>query len=278
MLPAPLMVHVPPGDDTSSLLQFAKDVASWTNARKIIGIAALRPLQIYAGPNAYVPQGFFQQDWEVMERELALAEKQFRGAFDGMSGKIEWRSAIVPGLASDYVAEQMRAADLLITPGSPRGNVFDSARYMDVADLILKAGRPVLVAGVGVSNLDLANVMICWKDRRESRRAVEDSVPFLRMASKITVVEVAGRDELSEAEARLKDVVAWLAAHDIAATARVERGGDEDSVVLSGLVEDLKAGMVVGGAYGHSRLREWVLGGVTRDLLLRPAGCSLVSH
>jgi len=48
--------------------------------------------------------------------------------------------------------------------------------------------------------------------------------------------------------------------------------------VLSGLAEELKAGMVVGGAYGHSRLREWVLGGVTRDLLLQPTRCSLVSH
>jgi nucleotide-binding universal stress UspA family protein len=278
MLPAPLMVHVPPGDDTASLLQFAKDVASWTNARKIIGIAALRPLQIYAGPDAYVPQGLFQQDWEFMEKELSSAEKQFRAAFDAMSANIEWRSAIVPALASDYVAEQMRAADLLITPRSPRANMFDAARYMDVADVVLKAGRPVLVAGAGVNNLDLSNVMICWKDSRESRRAVEDSVPFLRMASKITVVEVVGKDEFSQAEARLKDLVEWLAAHDIAAKARVESDRGEDAVVLSGLAEELKAGMVVGGAYGHSRLREWVLGGVTRDLLLQPTRCSLVSH
>jgi nucleotide-binding universal stress UspA family protein len=278
MLPAPLMVHVPPGEDATSLLQFAKDVAAWTNARKIIGVAAVRPLQIYAGPDAYVPQSFFEQDWAAMERELSSAEKQFRAAFDAISAKVEWRSAIVPGLASDYVAEQVRAADLLITPPSPRGNVFDSARYMDVADVVLKAGRPVLVASSGVSKLDLSSVMICWKDSRESRRAVEDAVPFLRMASKITIVEVVDKDELSQAETRLKDVVEWLGAHDIAAKTRVERGGDEDAVVLSGLAEELEAGMVVGGAYGHSRMREWVLGGVTRDLLLQPTGCSLVSH
>lgn len=278
MLPAPLMVHVPAGDDTTSFLQFAKDVASRTSARKIIGIAALRPLQIYAGPEAYVPQGVFQQDWEFMEKELSSAEKQFRAAFEAMSTKIEWRSAIVPALASDYVAEQMRAADLLITPRSAHGNLFDSARYVDIADLVLKAGRPVLVAGAGISKLDLSNVMICWKDSRETRRSVEDSVPFLRMAGKVTVVEVADKNEFSQAEARLNDVVEWLASHDVVAKTRVERGGDEDAVVLSGLAEDLKAGMVVGGAYGHSRLREWVLGGVTRDLLLNPTQCSLVSH
>jgi nucleotide-binding universal stress UspA family protein len=76
----------------------------------------------------------------------------------------------------------------------------------------------------------------------------------------------------------LNDVIAWLAAHGIAAEARAEPGRDEDAVTLSLLVDDLKAGMLVGGAYGHSRLREWVLGGVTRDLLLQPLHCSFISH
>jgi nucleotide-binding universal stress UspA family protein len=278
MVPATLMVHVPPGQANASLLQFANDVAARINARKIIGIAAVRPLQIYAGPDAYVPQDLFQQDWEAMERELAFGEKQFRTAFAGKPEKLEWRSEIVTALASDYVADQMRAADLLITPSRPRGTLFDAARYTDVADLVLKAGRPVLVASAGVTKLDLGSVLIGWKDSRESRRAVEDALPLLRMANKIIVTEVVDQDGLAQADARLKDVVEWLAGHGIAADARVERGGDEDAVVLSGLAEDLKAGMVVGGAYGHSRLREWVLGGVTRDLLLRPAQCSFVSH
>ena len=51
-----------------------------------------------------------------------------------------------------------------------------------------------------------------------------------------------------------------------------------NDVTTDKLVEDLKVGMVVGGAYGHSRLREWVLGGVTRDVLLRPTKCSFISH
>lgn len=278
MLATTLMVHIPPGDDSASVLHLANDVAGRTNVGKIIGIAALRPLQIYAGSEAYVPQNLFRQDWEAMERALSLAEKHFRAAFAGNPQKLEWRSSIVPTLASDYVAEQMRAADLLITPGMSRRLVFDDTRYMDVADLVLKAGRPVIVAGSHVTKLDLGSVLIGWKDSREARRAVEDAVPLLRMAGRVTVVEVVDKDEIAQADARLKDVVEWLAGHDIAADARVEPGGDEDSLVLSGLAQDLKAGLVVGGAYGHSRLREWVLGGVTRDLLLRPSHCSFVSH
>jgi nucleotide-binding universal stress UspA family protein len=271
------MVHVAPGADNVSLLQFANDVGARMNVRGIIGIAAVRPIQIFTGPGAYVPLDLLEEDRATMEKEIDLAEQQFRAAFAALPMKLEWRSCIVTATASDYVAEQLRAADLLITSPAAGGMVFDSTRYMDVADLVLKAGRPVLVAG-GVTRLDLARVMIAWKDGRESRRAVEDALPLLRMADKIAVVEVVDADQLAQAETRLKDVVAWLAGHGIAADARVERGGDEDALVLSGLAEDMKAGMVVGGAYGHSRLREWVLGGVTRDLLLRPAQCSFISH
>lgn len=277
-MPVTLMVHVPPGEDNTSHLQFAKDVAAKISAYKVIGVAALRPLQIYAGPEAYVPQDLFQQDWEAVEKELAQGEKHFRAAFTGMPTKIEWRSSIVTGPASDFVAEQMRAADLLITAPQPGSMLFDAARYMDVADLALRSGRPVLIAGAGATKLDLGTVMIGWKDSRESRRATEDALPLLRLADKVIAVEVVDEDELEQAQARLEDVVEWLAGHGIAAEARAERGRDEDAVALSRLAEDLKVGMVVGGAYGHSRLREWVLGGVTRDLLLRPAQCSLISH
>lgn len=278
MMLATLMVHVPVSDEVGSLLQFANDVAARMNSGKIIGIAAMRPLQIYAGPEAYVPQDLFQQDWEAMERELALAEKRFRAAFAGTTAKLDWRSAIVPALASDYVAQQMRAADLLISPPRPRGTVFDAGRYMDVADLVLKSGRPVLMAADGVTKLDLDRVMIAWKDGREARRAVADALPLLQMAKEVTVVEVVDEEELVRSDRRLADVVEWLAGHGVTAVARVERGGDEDAMVLSRLAEDLKIGMVVGGAYGHSRLREWVLGGVTRNLLLRPVHCSFISH
>ncbi|MCW5735195.1 MAG: universal stress protein [Enhydrobacter sp.] len=276
---ATLMVHVmPSGQAAAALFQLARDVAAQVAARKVIGIAALQPLQIYAGPDAYVPQDLFQQDWEAMEKELAAAEKQFRTAFEGTAVALEWRSTITTGAVSDYVAEQMRAADLLITQPAPNGGLFDSNRYLNVADLVLRAGRPVLVAGPAVTALDLRSVVIGWNDSREARRAVEDALPLLRLAGKVTVIEVADDDELSEAEVHVKDVAEWLGRHGITAVARAERGRDEDAAVLAGVAEDLRAGLVVAGAYGHTRLREWVLGGVTRDFLLKTARCSFVSH
>jgi nucleotide-binding universal stress UspA family protein len=278
-MPATLMIHLMPGVVADSFLQLAGDVAARIAARKVVGISALRPLQIYAGPDAYVPQDLFEQDWATMEKELAAAENRFRAAFAGKVATVAWRSTITTNLVSDYVAAQMRMADLLVTTPAPRGLRFEDGRYLDVADLALKAGRPVLIANPGIAKLDLGCVVVGWNDSRESRRALRDAVPLLRLAGRITVVEVAADEDRVDAEGRVSDVAEWLKEHDILAAVRVERGGGADAAaVLSDVAQDLKAGLVVAGAYGHSRLREWVLGGVTRDLLLQPAQCTLISH
>ena len=73
-------------------------------------------------------------------------------------------------------------------------------------------------------------------------------------------------------------MVAWLRWHDVVAEPLVLASNGDDVGVLNAIAQELAADLIVAGAYGHSRLREWVLGGVTRDLLLRANRCSLVSH
>ncbi len=139
----------------------------------------------------------------------------------------------------------MRAADLLITGTQEGGAPLDRSRYVNVADLVLRAGKPVLVGASTQDKLDLRTVVVGWKDTREARRAVQDALPLLRLAERVVVVATTGEG------AQLRNIASDL---------------------------ELDAGLVVGGAYGHTRLREWVLGGVTRDFLLHPSRCSLVSH
>ena len=165
----------------------------------------------------------------------------------------------------------MRAGDILITAAWEDASLLDTTRQVDAADLVLKAGRPVLVVGGTVDKLDLRNVVVAWKDTREARRAVEDALPLLMLADRVTVVEVASDEELAAARIRTDDVADWLARHGVAASARTATAVGDDFERLSSIAMELDAGLVVGGAYGHTRLREWVLGGVTRNLLLRPA-------
>jgi nucleotide-binding universal stress UspA family protein len=94
------------------------------------------------------------------------------------------------------------------------------------------------------------------------------------------VVEIAGVEPLADARTRTADVAGWLGQHGVKASARVVAAEGGEAAQLRDIAGelDLDAGLVVGGAYGHARLREWVLGGVTKDLLLQPTHCSLVSH
>jgi nucleotide-binding universal stress UspA family protein len=276
---ASLMVRVTAGASNDTVLRFAADAATQLGVARVIGISACQPLKIYASPDAYVPADFVDQDLEQIEKDLAAAEKTFRSALEGKAKSIEWRSTTVTfGTISEYIAGQMRAADLLVTAVQEEASLFDSGRHINTADLVLRAGRPVLVAGPSIDKLDLRSVVLGWKDTREARRAAESALPLLKLAGQVTVVEVAAADDLDDARARTEDVTSWLASHGIKASACAVAAVQDDSADIEAIAKQLGAGVVVGGAYGHTRVREWVLGGVTRDLLLRPSRCSVVSH
>jgi nucleotide-binding universal stress UspA family protein len=278
MTPTTLMVRLASGNSNDAILRFAADLATRLEAVQLIGISACQPVPIYVTPYTYVPQDILGRDREQMERELEATRDHFHAVLRGKVAKLEWRSTVTYGPLADYVAEQMRAADLLISPSQERSSVFDITRQLDVADLVLRAGRPVLVVGTGIDSLDLRSVVIGWKDTREARRTLEDALPLLKRADRVTVVELAANKELPEARIRTEDVPNWLARHGIAASSRADASLGDDATQLSGIARELDAGMLVGGAYGHTRLREWVLGGVTRDLLLCPSRCALVAH
>lgn len=279
--PVSLMVRLAAGAPNDALLKLTSDLAARLAAARVIGISARQPMPIYGSPDMYAPPELSTWDSEQIDRELKAAEKEFRFALEGKVAAVEWRSTVVTyGSIADYVAEQMRAADLLITGAHEGGALLDRSRYVNVADLVLRAGKPVLVAASSQDKVDLRTVVVGWKDTREARRAVQDAVPLLRLAERVIVVEIAAADDLADARTRTQDVADWLARHGIAASARAVPATAGEAVQLRNIASDLEldAGLLVGGAYGHTRLREWVLGGVTRDFLLQPVRCSLVSH
>lgn len=279
--PASLMVHLTAGAPDAALLRLTADLAARLKATQVIGIGACQPLQIYGSPDMYVPPDLINSDREQIDKELKATEESFRCALEGKVTSLEWRSTVVTYASiADYVAEEMRAADLLITAAEAAegGSLGDRTRHADLPDVVLRAGRPVLVVGAGIDAVDLRSVLVTWKDTREARRAVEDALPLLMLADRVTIVESADEDDLAGARMRTEDVADWLARHGIAASARAVGSATDEARQLRSLAEELDAGLLVGGAYGHSRLREWVLGGITRELLLRPARCALVSH
>ena len=272
---ATLMVHLELGRSNAGLLQIVGDLAGRCGAG-VIGIATCQPLQmVYA--DGYVPGEVYEQDNDERQKELREAEAEFRAALQTHATTLEWRSAITTTPLADYVARQARSADLVIT-GVASGDLLDSSRTVHTGDLIMQVGRPVLVVPLAARQLKLEHAIVGWKDTRESRRAILDAVPLLQKAAKVTVVEIAAPDAMDAARSHGRDVVGWLRQHGIAAEALAQPTTGDDAVGLYTVAQDLGADLIVAGAYGHSRLVEWALGGVTRDLLLRQDFCALLSH
>jgi nucleotide-binding universal stress UspA family protein len=268
---ATVMVNLHPGQVNLAALQVAGDLSERLHAR-VIGIAAGQLVtSIYA--DGYVAGSMVNQDREDLENLLAAAETEFRHALHNRAHAIEWRSAVTFGSTAGYVAGEARSADLIVTGAGNR-----AVRGVSTGDLVMQAGRPVLAVPADTTALDIGRIVMAWKDTREARRAAFDALPLLKRAEKVVVVEVAAKDDRADAERRTHDVAEWLGRHGITAEPIVSTADRNDQHRLHEIGREQKAGLIVAGAYGHSRMREWIIGGVTRSLLDDSACCSLLSH
>lgn len=207
-----------------------------------------------------------------VSRNLEAARQIYLDAV-GSRGDVEWRARI---LAPDrHLVEQARSADLVVV--GRRASYDEADPWLGVSPgyVALECGRPVLVVPPETQSLTTKVAAVAWKDTREARRAVRDALPLLTRAREVVVVSAgsSSRDESAE------DVSAWLAWHG--ANSRPLVAGSGVSSIAEELLDvagDLGAGLLVSGAYGHSRTREWIFGGVTRDLLETTSIPLLLSH
>ena len=271
-----LMVHLELGRPNAGLLNIARDLAERLNAG-VIGIAACQPVPIGYGEGYELSGELVQAGRDELERELKVAEAEFLVGMEGKAPNLEWRSTITFGALSDYVAQEARSADLILTRLSTP-DLFDQTRTVSTGDLVMRAGRPVLVAPEAITTLKLDQILVAWKDTREARRAVVDALPLLQKAAQVLVVEIAAEADQAVAQTHVQQVAAWLQRHGVAAVAMASLVVGDDASRLSELALEHDADLIVAGAYGHSRLREWAFGGVTRDLLARKDRCVLLSH
>jgi nucleotide-binding universal stress UspA family protein len=251
---ATVMVCLALDQPNSRRLEVAAMVAKYFGAG-VIGVAAADfspPLYYTSGAQA---QKLLAQSTEAIAKHAVELEVEFRSAMQGLTGAVEWRSAVdIPGR---YIARQARTADLIVCGAT--GPLTDPFAVADPADLVMQVGRPLLVVPQGVGKVDLSSVLIGWKDNPEARRAVVDALPLLRKAVRVKVAQVC-EDDVSrdEAQAAVADVVAWLSRHGVAATGFVPDVIGNVATQLDRIATALDAGVIVAGAYGHSRFREWI--------------------
>jgi nucleotide-binding universal stress UspA family protein len=264
-----VLAHVEPATTPRPHLRAAVDLARKCDALLIgVGAETVDPaLLSYEGWNS----GTFEALHQEIKKDLAVAAKTFHGA--AASVRSEW--VVLEERPAAAMARLCRAADVIVAGGVAD----DGFRHADPAELALLSGRPVLIAPASGRSLRGETILVAWKDTREARRALADALPLLAAAEDVVVLEVCTDADVDAAQARTADVVSGLKRHGIDARARVVSAPESGAAeMIEAEARALGADVIVSGCYGHSRLGEWLFGGVTRCLLKSPGCFLLISH
>jgi nucleotide-binding universal stress UspA family protein len=241
-----------------------------------IGVAAgeFRPPLYFVEGAA---QEVFVEGHAALRNRIAEVEAQFRAAMQNRATAVEWRCA--EDFPTRFVVRQARAADIIVAGEGGRDVLADPFTQANPNDLLMQTGRPLLVVPDGIDWLDLRSVLVAWKDTSECRRAVADALPILQEAKDVIIAGIV-EDEADRASVSsgMEDLVAWLLRHGVVAGERVPAECGNAAAQLERIASEVGAGLVVAGAYGHSRFREWVFGGLTKTLVNPSSRCSLLSH
>ncbi|MFT5445795.1 MAG: nucleotide-binding universal stress UspA family protein [Gammaproteobacteria bacterium] len=204
------------------------------------------------------------------------AHKRFDDALAATGLQCSFRRGAGPRFAA--LSEHARYADLMIISQEQK-SVSAIGGFADY--VVMESGRPVLMVPYIGAPLPIGGLaVVAWDGSREAARAVSDALPLLAMAQQVQVVIIEPQDTaLYAADLPGVQLCEHLARHNLKTEAKVLRGGaDSAGGQLLSHVADVSANLVVMGAYGHSRLREMVLGGVTRHMLQHMTVPVLMSH
>ena len=273
---ASLLVAVEDGAESDSRLELACDLASASDALLIgLSVGTIAPPLYDPLAGGAMLGELLALYRDLAEADIERARLRFLEVTKDRSLDVEWRDGI--GNPADFCSRAARAADLVILGGrnGPTPN-----RAPDVPDVLMGCGRPVLVVpGSALRPPTGAPALVAWKDCREARRALSGAIPLLRRASSVTIYSICSASENEGADGEIAEVIRYLARHEIPAEPVIALAGQEPTghQILNEAL-DREAGLIVAGGYGHSRLREWVLGGVTRSLIADSPICLALAH
>jgi nucleotide-binding universal stress UspA family protein len=273
-----ILVHLNDERRVKGVIDAATLIGQRANAH-VIALYVMPPIPTY-GPTAF-GAGYIQAGLRAFREEADRVHKAFEEASIGRPIVPEWR-LVEPGerTVADCVVDHGRNCDLIIV--GQRDPSFDFSSILDVPErVIMESGRPVLlIPNAGTFPKIGERVTVAWNTRREATRAVFDALPFLEAAERVRIVWVNPQREARAAgDLPGAEIAATLARHGVKceiATA-VSAEIDVGDVLLSGLTDDA-SDLLVMGAWSHSRMRELVFGGATRQILEHMTVPVLMSH
>lgn len=272
-----IIVNLSVTKNDSGVANYAASVAAALQAH-LTGVAFIYDPIIPISDGGYIPAEVIETQRADNEATAESAIKSFTAATDraGISAEPLTLDSSLAG-AADQFARIARRFDLAIVgQGQPE---VTSMEQIVAETTLFGSGRPVImVPYIQKAPFKIDNVMICWDGSRAAARAVADAIPILGKNGHIEIVSVLNEPGKQD-EIEGTDIGRHLARHGLKVDVHRISGGDIDvgDALLSHAADSSTDFMVMGG-YGHSRLREFVLGGVTRSILRSMTAPTLLSH
>ena len=276
-----IAVFLDGSDASTARLDYAIRVAEACGAHlSAVALARQIDIGVYAVPGAEMAVDLAQID-ESRARAKALAEaagERLKAA--GISHETRWASTIAAGI-EETAARAARHADLSICGPTGGGTPEDETAEAALEGALFEGGRPVLVVPKDWTGESFGSrVMVCWDASRVAARAIGDALPLLATAETtvVTIVDpTPGEGGFGEEPGA--DIAAMIARHGAQVEVRrISSEGGSTAERLAQAATDGDHDMMVMGGYGHSRLREAIFSGVSRDLFETPPVPVFVSH
>jgi nucleotide-binding universal stress UspA family protein len=257
-----ILVHAGPDGACEARLALAADLARRFEGR-VIGVGGEIFFGGLSAPGGYMDAQTVQMLHDAARERLDRTAARFQAATAGVPAL--WRARMERPEA--LIIDEARGADLIVA--SQHGASGAGETPVDAGELIMAGGLPVLVAPQDVERLSVRRILVGWKNTLQARSAIGAALPLLKLADAVEVAGVSAGDE-PQAAAEIEDVVERLKLHGVKASGEAHaRGRNSVAQTLLARAGDQGADLIVVGAYGQPRLRQWVFGGVTHDLLAR---------
>jgi nucleotide-binding universal stress UspA family protein len=272
-----IVVSLRIGDKAGTAGDYAVSLASEFEAH-LAGVAFVFDPIVPVSGMGYIPAEVIETQQADNEAAAKAAIERFNTATmrAGISAEPMTLSASFAG-AGDQFGRIARRFDLAVVGQSePEARATDE---LITEAALFESGRPVIVVPyIQKAPFTLERVMVCWDGSRNATRAIADALPLLERAGKVEVV-IAGNERGKQDEIAGVDMGQHLARHGLDVDVKRISGGNIDVAdALLSHAADSGTDFIVMGGYGHSRLREFVLGGVTRSILSSMTVPALMSH
>ena len=272
-----IIVNLSVTKNDSTVGNYAVSVAAALQAH-LTGIAFIYDPVVPISGAGYIPADVIESQRADNETAAEAAIKDFTTATDraGISAEPQMLTASLTG-AGDQFARMARRFDLAIV-GQAQPEMSTMEQIIGETTLF-ESGRPmIMVPYIQKAPFKTDNVIICWDGSRTAARAVADAIPILGKSSRVEIVSVTS-ERGKEDEIEGADIGQHLARHGLKVDVhRISRGNIDVADALLSHAADSAADLLVMGGYGHSRLREFVLGGVTRSIFQSMTLPVLLSH